>query len=148
MRSLRCLVTAGFCAAAAPAWAHRLDLDLIPLDGGRLRAEVYYSDGRPAARAEIFVRDGAGKEILRGFADAEGRFEFQPPLEAAFEVEARHEGGHRAARRVEPGQPLPPATPPGQRGRVPIEKLIAGVVILSVLAFLARRLVRGRRAPS
>ncbi len=144
----RWLACAGICAVATPAWAHRMDLDLIALDGGRLRAEVYYSDGRPAAGAEIAVRDGAGKEILRGVADPQGKFEFQRPAQAAFEVEARHEGGHRAARRVEPGKPIPPPTPPERRGEVPIAKLLAGVAIIAALSFLIRRMIRGRRAPS
>lgn len=144
----RWLACAAICAIATPARAHRMDLDLVALDGGRLRAEVYYSDGRPAAGAEILVRDGAGKEILRGVADPQGKFEFQPPVGVAFEVEARHEGGHRAARRVEPGKPLPPATPPERRGEAPIGKLIAGVAVIAVLSFLIRRMIRGRRAPS
>ena len=58
----------------ATAEAHRIEVDSVLLSDGRFHVEVFYSDGRPARKAEIIVRDASGQEVARGSCNAEGIF--------------------------------------------------------------------------
>jgi len=156
-----------FCAIlvfwAAPAQAHRIAIDSIRLPDGRLRVEVYYADGRPAMGAEITVRSAGGAEVARGTTDGGGIFEFTAPTSEDLEVEARHEGTHRATQRIlrrevpaspspealpaaAPGAQAPPAAAARPRGAFPIWNLLAGIVLIAILSALLSRVLKGRRA--
>jgi hypothetical protein len=133
--------------AAAPARAHAIKIDSFTLPDGRIRIEVFYStDARPALGAEVVVRDSSGAEVARGTTDERGGFEFASKPGAVLEVEARHEGGHRAVCVVRAGALPAGPLPVGQRRAVPWGALAAGLFIIAGLALGARWLLRSRRA--
>jgi hypothetical protein len=133
---------------AAPAGAHAIKIDSFALPDGRIRVEVYYPlDARPALAAEVVVRDSSGTEVARGTTDERGGFEFAAKPGAVLEVEARHEGGHRAVCQVRAGAlPAGPLSA-ARRGAVPWGALGAGLLIIAGLA-LGARWLRGRRRAS
>jgi hypothetical protein len=132
--------------AGRPAEAHRIDIDLLPLPDGRIRAEVYYSDGKAAAGAEVVVQGAGGREVARGTADGQGAFEFRAPPGEPISVVARHEGGHRAVKAWDPAGPLPERRSAAERGAIPFGKLLLGICLIAALGFILQRALRGRRA--
>lgn len=94
--------TAALCAVvalAAPARAHRLNVE-ARVEGGRVRVEVYFSDGTAPAGAQVVAtRDGV--EVARGLTDAAGGWTFAPPLAGRYEVAVTEPGLHRGRVEVE-----------------------------------------------
>lgn len=150
------VVGAGLVAAlAAPARAHRLNVE-ARVEAGRVRVEVYFSDGATPAGAEVVVtRDGV--EVARGATDAAGAWSFAPPGAGRYVVAVTEPGLHRGAAEVVVGQadlaapaPLASATrpasserptssapasePPAPRGGVDWAGTAAGVLLILVLA--------------
>jgi uncharacterized GH25 family protein len=146
---MRTLAAAALVVLLAPASAaaHRIEVDARMLPDGRFHVEVFYSDGKPARKAEIIVRDLSGNEVARGAADADGVFEFLAPLGVELEVEARHEGGHRAVKKIKSREAEKGSSESGKRGRIPYGKLAVGVVLIVALALFVRWALRNRHAP-
>jgi len=136
---------APLCLIFSPALlrAHQLRIDYRPLPEGGIRLEVYYSDGKPASGAEVVARGPDGAEVARGAADLQGVFEFRAPPGLSLEVEARHQGGHRATLAFVAGAP---GTESPARGAIPYWGLITGLVAIAALALLVRWGFRRRRA--
>jgi hypothetical protein len=132
--------------ARAPAEAHRLDIDPRRLPGGRVRIELFYSDGRPAEGASVVARGPDGKEVARGSSGAGGVFEFQAPEGLELTVEARHGGGHLAACRIPAGAADPSPASARERGPFPLGRLALGIAIIGLLAALLRWALRRSRA--
>jgi hypothetical protein len=130
----------------ATAEAHRIEVDSALLADGRFHVEVFYSDGRPARKAEIIVRDSSGNEVARGSCNSEGIFEFPAPPGIDLEVEARHEGGHRAVHKIHAGGSGGESGPAGKRGQIPYAKLAIGVALIVVLAAFLWWALRKRHA--
>lgn len=90
-------------ALPAGARAHRLHAE-ARLDQGQVLLEVYFSDGTPAAGAEVTLRrvapeagsEGAEQVLARGQTDAGGRFRWSPPAPGTYELEVVEPGLHRA----------------------------------------------------
>ncbi len=130
----------------ALAEAHRLDVDSRLLPDGRLRIEVFYSDGRPARKAEVIVRDSNGAQVARGACDAEGVFEFPAPPGMDLEVEALHEGGHRGTHKFRSREAPAERVSREERGRVPYGKLAIGLALIAALATFFGWALRRRHA--
>lgn len=80
-------------AVAGPARAHRLNVE-ARVEGGRVRVDVYFSDGTAPAGADVVVtRDG--EEVARGQTDAAGAFWFAPPAAGRYGVAVTEPGLHR-----------------------------------------------------
>ena len=132
--------------APATAEAHGIEIDSRLLPDGRFHVEVFYSDGRPARQAEIIVRDPSGNEVARGACDAEGIFEFPAPAGLDLEIEARHEGGHRAVHQIRAGQRGGETSSRPERGEIPYGKLAIGLVLIAALAAFLWWALRSRHA--
>lgn len=90
-------------ATAAPARAHRLNVE-ARLEAGRAVVEVYFGDGtRPEGAEVVVTRDGV--EVARGRTDATGRFWFAPAAPGRHAIAVTEPGLHRgqAALDVAPG---------------------------------------------
>ncbi len=129
--------------------AHRLNMDWRQLENGKILVEVFYSDGKPAREAKIVVRRLDGSEVTRGMADEKGAFEFEVPGGGDLEVEAIHEGAHRATARIRgspAGEAPAKSDQKSERGSVPLKMLVLGIVVIAVVAVAARLALRRLRA--
>jgi hypothetical protein len=81
--------------APGPVAAHRLHV-LVWAKGDQVHAEGFYSDGSKPAGARIAVMSKAGKVLLRGKTDHEGRFSFRNPGHGGLVVVLDDGMGHRA----------------------------------------------------
>lgn len=88
-------------ALAGTARAHRLNVE-GRVEAGRVRVEVYFSDGTMPEGAEVVaVREGV--EVARGATDATGRFSFAPPAAGRYAISVVEPGLHRGRVDVEVG---------------------------------------------
>jgi nickel transport protein len=86
-------------ALAGTARAHRLNVE-GRVEAGRVRVEVYFSDGTTPEGAEVVaVREGV--EVARGATDAAGRFSFAPPAAGRYAITVVEPGLHRGRVDVE-----------------------------------------------
>lgn len=86
-------------ALAGTARAHRLNVE-GRVEAGRVRVEVYFSDGTTPEGAEVVaVREGV--EVARGTTDATGRFSFAPPAAGWYAISVVEPGLHRGRVDVE-----------------------------------------------
>lgn len=84
---------------AGPVRAHRLTVEGL-VEDGRVRVEVYFSDGTTPEGAEVVaVREGV--EVARGVTDAAGRFSFVPPAAGRYAISVVEPGLHRGRVDVE-----------------------------------------------
>lgn len=86
-------------ALAGTAWAHRLHVE-ARLEAGRVRVEVYFSDGTAPAGAEV-VATREGAEVARGATDGAGVFTFVPPVAGRYAIAVVEPGLHRGRVEVE-----------------------------------------------
>jgi nickel transport protein len=63
---------------AAPAMAHKVNI-FAYVENGTVYTESYFPDGKAVEDGSIEVLDGAGKKLLEGKSDKDGRFSFPLP---------------------------------------------------------------------
>jgi len=141
------LVLAVLVGGARPAWAHRLQLELFREEGGRLRCELFFSDGATPEGAELVLLRLEGdveRELARAESDAEGVACFTVPAPGRYRVEARDASLHRASRELEvaPDEASsstaavssePPAAR-SERGERPWGGVLGGLLVIALLA--------------
>lgn len=66
------------------------------VEGNRIVVEGYFSDGKPAAKAQIQVLSPSGERLLSGTADEEGTFSFDVPQVSDLRITLYAGMGHRA----------------------------------------------------
>ncbi len=87
------LVLGLWFSAATAAGAHGMVAGAEP---GAWVVRVSFDDGTPIGNALVTVKSLADDQlVIRGYADPEGRFYFQPPGAGLYEVTARDGAGHR-----------------------------------------------------
>ncbi len=145
---------------AGPARAHRLNVE-ARVEAGRVRVDVYFSDGTAPAGAEVVVATPGGAEVARGATDASGRWSFVPPAPGRYEVSVTEPGLHRgravvvvapadvgragdvagptSADVAAPASQTEAATPPPRsgwtdRGGVDWTRTLAGLLVIAALA--------------
>jgi hypothetical protein len=141
-------VAAVLLLARAEAGGRKFDFNTTSLPDGRLRIEVFSTDGRPAKKADVTVRTADGLEVARGATDADGIFLLLPPPGADVDVEVKQEGGHHANRKVHARGGRKEAAPPGQ---IPYGKFALGglmALTLAVFFWWALRLRRRSSSPA
>jgi nickel transport protein len=79
----------------SPAWAHKVNM-FAHVEGNRIVVEGYFSDGKPAAKAQIQVLSPSGERLLSGTADEEGTFSFDVPQVSDLRITLYAGMGHRA----------------------------------------------------
>ncbi len=94
---------------SGPALAHRLNVE-ARVEGGRVRVEVYFSDGTAPEGAEV-VATREGAEVARGATDATGRWSFAPAAAGRYAIAVTEPGLHRGRVDVDvgPGELAAPA---------------------------------------
>jgi len=100
--------------AAAPAHAHKV-MVLGYLEGGQVRLEGYFADGKKAEDSLVEVFDAEGRKLLEGKTDGEGKFSFRMPDIPEVKIVLSASMGHRAECTVR-GEASPPR---GTAGKVP-----------------------------
>ena len=71
------------CAFTTPALAHRVVI-FAYTEGDTIHTESKFMPNTPVNQGKILVQDPTtGKELLTGQTDAQGKFSFQRPAEAA-----------------------------------------------------------------
>ena len=128
--------------------AHRINVFAL-LEGQEIKGEVFFSDGKPARKAEIKIK--MGEKTYKTQTDEEGRFAFRLPQrpEAEVKIVAYAGLGHRATLTLSPERPKSkeetsrslPARPPhlGPSWRDIFSGLGYIVGIFGILAYLKAR---------
>jgi nickel transport protein len=79
----------------SPAQAHKVNM-FAHVEGNQITVEGYFTDGRPAAKAQIQVLSPSGERLLTGTADDEGVFSFDIPQVSDLRITLYAGMGHRA----------------------------------------------------
>ena len=75
--------------------AHKVNM-FAHVEGNRITVEGYFSDGRPADKAQIQVLSPSGERLLSGTADEEGIFSFDVPQISDLRITLYAGMGHRS----------------------------------------------------
>lgn len=81
--------------AAAPAHAHKV-MVFGYLEGGQVRLEGYFADGKKAEDSLVEVFDTEGRKLLEGKTDGKGMFSFEMPNVPEVKIVLSASMGHRA----------------------------------------------------
>ena len=81
--------------AAAAAFAHGVSLWAEVVDG-KVKVDVFLSNGTKMKNAKIVVFDGAGKQVLEGKTDDSGSWTFDPPFKDKMKIVAVVDDQHKA----------------------------------------------------
>jgi hypothetical protein len=128
-------------AAAGPAFAHRLDLE-VTVEDGRLRLVAAYETDEPAAEARVRVIAADGRVVLDGQTDERGVWSAPQPSAGTYTVEVRSVG-HRQTATVVVGAAAPvevSTTPTGP----PWLGIGLGLAVIAAVAVALRFVTRRR----
>ncbi len=114
MRRVSLLLIAALALAAAPAWAHRVNV-FAYLEGNQLKGEGYFPGGAKAEGCKVELVDQGGKVLAQTVTDKQGAFTLPKPKAAPpLTLILYAGGGHRATYKLtaaDLGQ-SPEKTPP------------------------------------
>ena len=132
--------------AAAAAHAPGVEVKLV---GATVRVEAFFDDNTPAAAAKVTVTDEAGTEVAAGVTDSAGLWTFPTPPPGEYRIRMDAGVGHVARRKftvpdaategatISDGPTRDEATGPWRWA-----KAAAGLLIIAVIALIARRWLR------
>ena len=93
------VLAAVLLALAPAALAHSIAL-WAEVEGGKVRVEATWSDGKPVKNGRVEVKGPDGKLLLTGRTDPKGKFEFAPPVKTDLTIRVVTGGHHEATANV------------------------------------------------
>ena len=162
---LRILCSAGFIlllTAPDPAWAHKVIL-YAWVENGVIQTESRFASQRPAVDCPIIATDATGRVVHEGRTDDQGLHSFNIPagldtdLVLILKAGPGHQGEWRISREELVSTPSeraadpasaehPPAGPPKPESDASPLKILSGIAIIFVLAWMGKKLIRRKKA--
>jgi len=81
------------CAAATMVFAHAATLWAY-VENDRVYVEAFYVGGTKVQGGHVVVINNEGKKLLEGKTDAEGKFDFAPPVKSDMKILLLIDEGH------------------------------------------------------
>ena len=120
------------------AFAHKVNIYAY-VEGDTVFTESYFPDGKKVQSGKISVYGDRGQLLLEGVTGADGRFEFELPLENRLKIVLDASMGHRDEYILKTsGEGNKENKNSAKETGIPIEKTLYGIAIIFLIAFFVR----------